>query len=128
RRRGPCAASGARPPGAGARASGGSLGLLLLALDALEQGAEVASAEALIALPLNELEEERPGLGLAVQGLRIFEEDLQHVAAGALAIDQDAVLAQQLHRLLDGAHAAALHVLGEVLVVGIGGVHELDAA
>src|SRR5690242_7848520 len=60
----------------------------LLGLDRFEQRAEVAFAEALVALPLDDLEEDRPDHGLG--------EDLQQLVLApllvdALAVDEDAV-------------------------------------
>ena len=39
----------------------------LFAFDAFEQGSKITSAEALISLALNQLEEERTGAGLTVE-------------------------------------------------------------
>src|SRR5512146_41184 len=76
------------------------------ALDALEQGAEVALPEALVALALDELEEERAALDPCAVGPLRLEEDLQQIAARALAVDEDAQLVQD-RRLLVDAEAAA---------------------
>src|SRR5919106_6983396 len=88
----------------------------LLALDRLEQGLEVALAEAARAVALDDLEEQRrpvaDGLG----------EDLQEVAL-VVAVDEDALLAQ-IRELLDDLGDAR----GHVLVVGRRDGEELDAA
>src|SRR3990172_11996695 len=67
----------------------GALPAELLALDRLEERAEVAGPEALVALALDDLEEERPGGGLVVQPGRVAEEDLEQVGAGPGAVHQD---------------------------------------
>src|SRR5260221_4750500 len=70
----------------------------LLALDRLEEGLEVALAEAARALALDHLEEDgRPVL-------RVAGEDLQQVAV-FVTIDQDAQPRQRGDRLIDLAHA-----------------------
>src|SRR5690606_24949373 len=66
----------------------------LFAFDALEQRAEVASAEALIALALDDLEEEWARFGAAVQAGGVFQEDLEQVSAARLAIHQDTELSK----------------------------------
>src|SRR5688500_3909765 len=53
--------------------------LHLLALDALEEGAEVAGAEAAVALALDDLVEERARGRVVIGRGRLLEEDLQHV-------------------------------------------------
>src|SRR3954454_16948760 len=89
---------------------------LLLTLDRLEQGLEVALAEAARAVALDDLEEDRrpvaDGLG----------EDLQQVAL-VVAIDEDALLAQVVELRGDLGDA-----VGHLVVVGLGDVEELDAA
>src|SRR3954466_3002271 len=62
--------------------------LALLALDALEQRAEVTRAEAAIALALDDLVEERAGGAVVIQARRLLEEDLQHVRVVMIAVDQ----------------------------------------
>src|SRR4051794_37274821 len=64
---------------------------LLLALDRLEQGLEVALAEAERAVPLDQLEEHRRAV------LHRLGEDLEQVAV-LVAVDQDAQFAQRLDR------------------------------
>src|SRR5215831_19200265 len=75
--------------------------LLLLALDRLEQRAEVAGAEPLIALALDDLEEERAGFAIVVKAGRLLQEDLQHVLPALGAVDQDAQLPQHADALVD---------------------------
>src|SRR5262252_145284 len=91
-----------------ARAARGAL----LALDGLEQRAEVAGPEPLVALALDDLEEERAGFGIVVQAGRLLEEDLQEVLPGLAAVDQDLELAQDLDALVDLVHAQAPQALG----------------
>src|SRR6218665_287649 len=91
----------------------------LVELDALEQRAEVAFAEALVALALDQLEEDRAD--------HLLGEDLQQQLVRRVqvrsAVDQDAQAAQVLD---------ALAVVGQALVdqveVGVDRVLELDAA
>src|SRR5688572_33504242 len=85
----------------------------LIELDRLEQRLEVALAEALVALPLDELEEDRPEL--------VLGEDLQQQRPG-LAVDEDLALLQ-LGKVL----AVARDALVDELVVGVDGVEELHA-
>src|ERR1700716_1743369 len=81
----------------------------LVELHRLEQRLEVALAEALVALPLDDLEEDRADGGLG--------EDLQkHPAAGA-AVDEDPAFLQFRERL-----AMVRQALLEPLVVGVRGV------
>src|SRR5689334_20401816 len=65
----------------------------LVEFDRLEQGFEIAFAETLIALALDELEKNRAD--------RVLAEDLQQQALtlARRAVDQDAALAQLLDRL-----------------------------
>src|SRR5690606_12792547 len=67
--------------------------LHLVALDALEQGLEVALAEAFVALALDDLEEDRAD--------RVLGEDLQQLALVGLGIgiDEDLVPGQAGHVL-----------------------------
>src|SRR5215472_12413780 len=60
---------------------------LLVALDALEQRAEVPCAETLVALALNDLVEERSGLAFAVEAGGVLHEDLQKVAVLLVPVD-----------------------------------------
>jgi hypothetical protein len=69
----------------------------LVQLDRLEQRLEVAFAEALIALALDDLEEDRSNL--------VFSEDLQQQVFGC-AVDQDLALAQLVERFAVIRHAA----------------------
>src|SRR5262245_37251290 len=65
----------------------------LVEFDGFEQGFEIALAEAFIALPLDELEEDRAD--------RVLAEDLQQQALtlARRAVDQDAAFAELLDRL-----------------------------
>src|SRR5678816_2269627 len=88
----------------------------LFALDGLEERLEVALAEALGALPLDDLVEHRRPV------LDRLGEDLQQVAV-RIAVDEDAEPGELVHRLVDPADAAL-----QLLVVGGGHREELDAA
>src|SRR5262245_48929080 len=90
----------------------------LLALDALEQRPEVARAEALVALALDDLEEEGPRVGAAIQARRVFQEDLQEVGPARLPIHQDAELLELADVLVDALHALALQALRQALIIG----------
>src|SRR3954447_3990580 len=89
---------------------------VLLPLDRLEQGLEVALPKAARAVALDDLEEHR---GPVADGLR---EDLEHVAL-VVAVDEDAEAPQVVERLLDLADA-----LGDVVVIDLWDREELDAA
>src|SRR5690606_19979356 len=88
----------------------------LVAFDGFEQGLEVALAEALVALALDDLEEDR------AEG--VLGEDLQQLALLGLrvGIDQDAVPAQAFHIL-----AVVRDALVDHLEIGVRGVEELHA-
>src|SRR5438477_11360662 len=86
---------------------------LLLPLDALEQRAEVAAAEALVALALDDLEEERARLSLVVQRRRVLHEDLQQVAVLLVPVHQDLEVAQHLDVLVDALDLQPLQRLRE---------------
>src|SRR5262245_55495734 len=86
----------------------------LVELHRLEQRLEVALAEALVALALDELEEDRPDHRLG--------EDLEQQASGTAAVDEDRALPELADRL-----AVARQPLVEQLVVGPGRVQERDA-
>src|SRR5690606_9065780 len=88
----------------------------MVALDGLEQGLEVALAEAFVALALDDLEEDRAE--------RVLGEDLQQLALLGLrvGIDQDCVAAQALDVL-----AMVRHALVDNVEVGIRRVEEGDA-
>src|SRR5678815_93659 len=58
----------------------GPAGRLLLALDALEQRAEVSRAEPLVTLALDDLVEERAGIPLAVEARGVVPDRLVQVA------------------------------------------------
>src|SRR4029078_8703598 len=73
--------------------------ILLVPFDGLEQRPEVPRAEALVALALDDLEEERSGLGIVLAAGRLPQEDLQQVFAFGAAVDQDAQLAQDVEAL-----------------------------
>src|SRR5690606_15690048 len=87
----------------------------LLPLDRLEQRAEVALAEALGTLTLDDLVENS---GAVLHRLR---EDLQQVTVG-IAINQDAELRQLLNRLIDLPYPFL-----QLLIVRSGGAQELNA-
>src|SRR5689334_7463785 len=89
----------------------------LLPLDGLEERLEVALAEAERAMPLDQLEEHRRPV------LDRLGEDLQQVPV-FVAVDQDLPGLEFLDRHADRADAGAQF---RVLVVGVGGVEELDA-
>src|SRR4029453_16460402 len=107
-------------PGRGDRPSGLQHAAAdLVELDRFEEGAEVAFAEALVALALDDLEEDRADDRLG--------EDLQQQAAVAglrlgRAVDQDAV-AVEAHEVLAVAGQATV----DRLVVGVRRVQEFDA-
>src|ERR1700743_2488900 len=88
----------------------------MVELDGLEQGLEVALAEALVALALDQLEEDRAD--------HVLGEDLQQqtLALGRRAVDQDAVGAQALKVLAVPRHPAA-----QLFVVGFWRILELHA-
>src|SRR6185503_10761235 len=88
----------------------------LVQLDRLEQRLEVAFAEALVALALDDLEEDRAD--------DVLREDLQQQALALLrvAVEQDAALAQ-LFQVLAMAADARVHTL----IIGIRRVLELNA-
>src|SRR5664279_3712351 len=101
--------------------------LALIALDALEQRAEVAGAEALAALALDDLVEERTRRLVVVEAGRFLEEDLQHVLVVMIAVDQHLELAQRLDILVDLVDAALHDPLGQHVVVRARRRHEADA-
>src|ERR1044071_4157395 len=88
----------------------------LVEVDGLEQGLEVALAEALVALALDQLEEDRPD--------HVLGEDLQQqaLALAGRAVDQDAVGAQAVDVL-----AVARQARVDAVEVGVDGVLEGDA-
>src|SRR5260221_5181645 len=88
----------------------------LVELDRFEEGAKIALPEALVALALDDLEEDRPD--------HRRREDLQQQPGpcGRRAVDQDAVAAQAFE-ILAVPWEAGLHLL----IVGIRHVHEGDA-
>src|SRR5579872_5890628 len=89
----------------------------LVELDGFEQGLEVALSEALVALALDDLEEDRAD--------HVLGEDLQQqaLALGGRAVQEDAVGPQALQAL-----AMARHAGRQLLVVGVGRLLELDAS
>ena len=89
--------------------------LFLFQLDGLEQRLEVALAEALRAVALDDLDEHG---GAVLDGLG---EDLQQIAF-VVAVDENAEVVDGLHILVDLADA-----VGQDLVVGVGHAQELDA-
>src|SRR2546426_2857823 len=86
----------------------------LVELHRLEQRLEVALAEALVALPLDDLEEDRADGGLG--------EDLQQQPAAGAAVDQDLAPPQLLERL-----AVVRQALADHLVISVRRVEELHA-
>src|SRR5947209_20406500 len=86
----------------------------LVELHRLEQRLEVALAETLVALPLDDLEEDRADGGLG--------EDLQQQPAARAAIDEDLPLLQLGERL-----AMVWQALADHLVVGVWRVEQLHA-
>src|SRR6267378_4494679 len=84
----------------------------LVELHRLEQRLEVALAEALVALPLDDLEEDRADGGLG--------EDLQQQPAARAAVDQDPAPLQLLERL-----AMVWQALADHLVIGVRRVEQL---
>src|ERR1044072_5785781 len=88
----------------------------LVQLDRFEQGLEVAFAETLVALALNDLEEDRPD--------DVLREDLQQQPLALLRVvfDQDAALAQLLQIL-----AVAADPRVHALIICVRRVLELDA-
>src|SRR5690606_12626489 len=121
----PCGVWPAPPRPPSARAS--AILLALMPLDALEQGAEIAGSEALVALAMNDFEEEGPRLGASIHLGRVLHEDLQQIGVVAGTVDQDLELAQGLDVFVDAADAQALEPLGQRVVVGSRRGHELDA-
>src|SRR3569832_342663 len=87
----------------------------LVQLDGVEQGLEVALAERLVALALDDLEENRAE--------QVAGEYLQQEAVLLRAVDQDAVLAHPLHILAVARQAAV-----DQLEIGVDGVLEFPAA
>src|SRR3954465_265502 len=87
--------------------------LYLVELDRFEQCLEIALAEALIPLALDDLEEDRAD--------HILREDLEQEALARLGrtVDQDAALAHLLDRMAVAGHALIDHV-----VIGVGAVLE----
>src|SRR2546429_3098549 len=86
----------------------------LVELHRLEQRLEVALAEALVALPLDDFEEDRADGGLG--------EDLQQQPAARAAVDEDLPLLQLGERL-----AMVRQALADHLVVGVRRVEQLHA-
>src|SRR5829696_1678252 len=87
----------------------------LVELDRLEQGLEIALAEALIALALDDLEEDRAD--------HVFGKDLEQQAPAGLgrAVDQDTALAHRADVV-----AVARQALVDHVVIGFGAVLEAD--
>src|SRR5579859_614767 len=110
-----------------ALAPAGLGGALLRALDALEERAEVAVAEPLVAAALDDLVEERARALVRVERLRLAEEDLQHVAV-VRAVEQDLVLLEDAQLLRHVVDAERVEAARQVAVVRRRRVHELDVA
>src|SRR5579859_1169041 len=87
----------------------------LVELHRFEQRAKVAFAEAFIAFPLDDLEEDGPDGRL--------REDLQEEPAARRAIEEDLAGAQLVERL-----AVAGKALVEQLVVGVGRIEQVNVA
>src|SRR5690606_28099418 len=87
----------------------------LVQLDGVEQGLEIGLAEGLVALALDDLEEDR--------AKQVLGEDLQQQAVLVVAVDQDAVLAHPLDVL-----AVAGDPFVDQVEIGLDGVLEVDAA
>src|SRR5690606_2336799 len=87
----------------------------LVFLDGLEQGLEIALAKALVALALDDFEEDRADH-------RVGENLQEDAVIPWRAVDQQVQLAQQLGRFAMTGDAAI-----DLLVVGIRGCHELHA-
>ncbi len=87
----------------------------LIALDRFEEGLEVALAESLVALALDDLEEDRPD--------HVLSEDLQEELFLGLRIgvDENPVAMEPLEVL-----AVARDALVDHFVIGVGGVEERD--
>src|SRR3954467_1204347 len=88
----------------------------LVEFDGLEQCLEIALSETLVALALDDLEEDGPD--------HVGREDLQQdaLALGTAAVDEDSAPAQLFDILMMPRHARA-----DPLVVGFGCVLERDA-
>src|SRR5262249_52210296 len=89
----------------------------LVELDTLEQCLEIALAEALVALALDDLEEDRAD--------DVLGEDLQQkaLAFGRSPVHQDLALLELLDLLI-----MAFDALGQELVIGVGSILKLDPA
>ena len=94
--------------------------LLLIHLDALKECLEVSSTEALVVVPLNDLDKDgRPVL----EGLG---EDLEQVAV-IVVIDENPQLLEDVDVFFD-LHLGALEPLAQLAVIGVGNVQELSAS
>src|SRR5438309_9857951 len=89
----------------------------LIALDGLEKRAKIAGPKPLIALALDDLEEERPRLGIVIQAGCLLEKDLQQVFVRALAVDQDLQSTQSLDLLVDATDADGFQSCRQHVVV-----------
>src|SRR5690606_7589997 len=87
----------------------------LVLLDGFEQGLEIALAEALVTLALNDLEEDRADH-------RVGEYLQQDAVVAGRAVDQQVQLAQLVQRL-----AVTRHATVDLLVIGVRGGHEIHA-
>jgi hypothetical protein len=77
---------------------------------------------------LNQLEEERAGLGTVEDLGRIFEEDLKQVGTGPGAVDQDPELRELARVFVDAVETELAQVLGQTFVVAGRRRHQLDAS
>src|SRR5450631_2671658 len=75
----------------------------LFALDALEEGAEVAGAKPAVPLALDELVEKGSGALFPVKAGCVLHEDLEQVAVLLGTVDEDAQSAQVVRVLVDAA-------------------------
>ena len=93
---------------------------MLIHLDALKECLEVSSTEALVVVPLNDLDKDgRPVL----EGLG---ENLEQVTV-IVVIDENPQLLEDVDVFFD-LHLGALEPLAELAVIGVGNVQELSAS
>src|SRR5690606_34939745 len=90
----------------------------LLPLDALEERAEVTGAEAQVALPLDDLEEEGPAAHVLEERGAFLHEDLKQIRVILVAVHQDLQFAQDVDVLVDLVDPHPPDALGQDIVVG----------